>query len=206
MKVKINEKLECKEFPCLDINKDVYFIPRIDLDSEKIKLIMILEAMPQEAKDYVYSQKDPEYMKTLLQAFNDAGNNIESIQEIICKGIYITSAIKCAKIDYGVSANTIRNCSYILEEEIKQFPNIEVLMLMGDVAIKSFNYISKRTIDKKTIPKGSTYKIRKDKYYYNKIRVFPSYLPIGKNYLIEKAKRVMIAEDLGEALRIIKAY
>ena len=205
MTLKINENLKCDKLPCVDINKEGYHIPRINIDTNKIKLIMILEAMPLETKNYVYSHEEPEYMTTLLQAFNDAGEEVKSIQEILDLGIFITSAIKCAKIDYGVSANTIRNCSYILEEELKQFPKTEVLMLMGDVAIKSFNYISKRAINKSTIPKGSTYKIRKDKFYYSKIRVFPSYLPIGKNYLIEKAKREMIAEDLSEALKLIRA-
>jgi uracil-DNA glycosylase len=34
--------------------------------------------------------------------------------------------------------------------------------------------------------------------------LFPSYLQTGKNYLIEKAKRKMIAEDIKEAMEIIK--
>jgi len=34
-------------------------------------------------------------------------------------------------------------------------------------------------------------------------RVFPTYLQTGGNYLIEKSKRVMIAEDLKEAFEII---
>jgi uracil-DNA glycosylase len=75
---------------------------------------------------------------------------------------------------------------------------------MGDVAIKAFNYISKRQIGKNTIPAGSTYKIRKNEFYYQGKRVFPSYMQTGQNYLIEKSKREMIAEDLTEAIKIIK--
>lgn len=160
--------------------------------------------MPIDQRDYVYSQeKNPAFMSTLLQAFSDANSRVKSIEDILKRGIYLTTAIKCSKIGYSVSAKSIENCSFILEKEFKQFPNIEVVLLMGDVAIKSFNYISKRSIGKKTIPTGSTYKIRKDEFYYKNIRVFPSYLPIGQNYLIEKSKRKMIAEDLTNALKII---
>jgi len=38
------------------------------------------------------------------------------------------------------------------------FPNLKVYLLMGNVAIKVFNYISKRQIGKNTIPAGSTIK------------------------------------------------
>ncbi|WP_269852103.1 hypothetical protein [Methanosarcina horonobensis] len=76
-------------------------------------------------------------------------------------------------------------------------------MLMGDVAIKAFNYISKRLTGKNTTPSGSTYKIRKGQFFYNEKRVFPSYVQTGQNYLIEKSKRTMIAEDLAEAAKII---
>ena len=56
---------------------------------------------------------------------------------------------------------------------------------------------------KKVIPAGSTYKIRGEAYYLGDIRVFPSYTPAGKNFLIEKSKRKMVAEDIREALRCI---
>jgi len=34
--------------------------------------------------------------------------------------------------------------------------------------------------------------------------VFPSYTPTGKNYLIEKSKRKMIAEDIKAALEFLR--
>jgi uracil-DNA glycosylase len=71
---------------------------------------------------------------------------------------------------------------------------------MGDTAIKAMNYITKKNTAKRLIPSGSTYKIRKDKYLYKQLRVFPSYLQTGKSYLIEKFKRKMIAEDIKAAL------
>lgn len=38
----------------------------------------------------------------------------------------------------------IKTCSYLLEKELALFPNVKVYMLMGDVAIKAFNNISRR--------------------------------------------------------------
>jgi len=64
------------------------------------------------------------------------------------------------------------------------------------------NDIWKRQTGKKIIPAGSTYKIRGQKYYAGDKRVFPSYTPAGKNSLIEKSKRKMVAEDIREALKL----
>lgn len=196
--------IECKEFPCSDINKNGYLIPALDLNPEKIKVIMISEAPPENPEDYFYAPGEPFYLKTTTQAFHDAGMRVNSVQEILDLGFYLTTAIKCPKTQYRVSAATIKNCSVILEKELVLFPDIEVYMLMGDVAIKAFNDISKRQIGKNTIPAGSTYKIRRNRYYYQDRRVFPSYVQTGQNYLIEKSKREMIAEDLAEAIRIIR--
>jgi len=195
--------IKCKEFYCSEVNKSGYLVPAFDIDAKKIKVIMISEAPPENPKDYFYAPGEPFYLKTTLQAFRDAGMSVNSIQQILDLGFYLTTAIKCPKTQYGVSAATIKNCSLILEKELLLFPNIEVYMLMGDVAIKAFNYISKSQTGKNTIPTGSTYKIRKSEFYYQGRRVFPSYVQTGQNYLIEKSKREMIAEDLAEAIKLI---
>ena len=77
-------------------------------------------------------------------------------------------------------------------------------MLMGDAAIKSMNYIARRTGEKRVIPAGSTYKIRGAGYFFKGRRVFPSYLQAGPSFFIEKSKRRMIAEDISEALNLLK--
>lgn len=196
------ERIKCIGFPCSDINKNGYLMPAVELDPEKVKVIMISEAPPENPSDYFYAPGSPFYLRTTIQAFNDAGVPVSSIQEILDLGFYLTTAIKCTKKQYGVSARTVKNCSAVLEKELAVFPNIEVYMLMGDVAIKAFNYISKKLTGKNTVPTGSTYKLRKEMFFYNGKRVFPSYVQTGQNYLIEKSKRVMIAEDLAEAVRI----
>ncbi|MGB9927895.1 MAG: hypothetical protein ACPK85_05760 [Methanosarcina sp.] len=74
---------------------------------------------------------------------------------------------------------------------------------MEDIAIKVFNYIIKRQANNYIISTGFTYKIRKNQYYYQDKRVFPSYIQTGHKYLIEKSKRLMITEDLSQAIKII---
>lgn len=179
-------------------------MPSKDIDTEKFKAVMISEAPPANSEDYFYANGDPFYLRTTLQAFNDAEVSVKSLQDILDLGFYLTTAVKCSKTQYGISAATIKNCSFILKEEISLFPNLEIFMLMGDVAIKAFNYITKRESNKNIIPTGSTYKIRKNQFYYQDKRVFPSYLQTGQNYLIEKSKRKMIAEDISQAMKIVQ--
>ena len=87
--------------------------------------------------------------------------------------------------------------------EFDMFQRLRAIILNGDVAIKAVNQIARRKTKKRVIPVGSTYKLRQYKYYWNEIRVFPSYILTGKNFLIEKSKRQMISEDIRQAIQII---
>ena len=91
-----------------------------------------------------------------------------------------------------------------MEKELALFPNSKVLLLMGDVAIKSINYIAGRAGARRVIPAGSTYKLRGPEYSFRGLRVFPSYLQAGPSFYIEKSKRRMIAEDIAAALSLVK--
>lgn len=198
------EYTECKDFLCSDVNKSRYLVPAVEINPGKVKIVMISEAPPEDPHDYFYASGEPFYLRTTLQAFNEAGIPVNSVQDILDLGFYLTTAVKCSKMQCGVSAQSIKNCSIVLEKELALFPNIKAYMLMGDVAIKAFNYISKRLSGKNIVPAGSTYKIRKEKFFYNGKRIFPSYVQTGQNYLIEKSKRIMIAEDLSEAVKILE--
>jgi uracil-DNA glycosylase len=92
----------------------------------------------------------------------------------------------------------------LLEKELALFPNVKVLMLMGDVAIRAINYIARGAGEGRVIPAGSTYKIRGQEYFFRGKRAFPSYLQAGPSFFIEKSKRRMIAEDISAALRLVK--
>lgn len=132
------------------------------------------------------------------------GAEVSSIQDILDLGVYLTTAVKCGKAGYGIKAATIRECSFILEQELALFPNVKVFLLMGDVAIKAINAIARRAGEGRVIPAGSTYKIRGPEYHFRGRRALPSYLQAGPSFFIEKSKRRMIAEDIATALDLLK--
>lgn len=188
--------LHCPNFPCSDVKHDRFLVPAINLKPESISIVLISEAAPDNPADYYYAKGDPLFRQTTVQAFNDAGANVSSIKDLLDRGIYLTTAVKCGKTGYGIQSATIRECSRLLEKELALFPNAKVLLLMGDVAIKALNSIAR------TIPAGATYKLRGKPYFFRGLRVFPSYLQAGPSFFIEKSKRRMIAEDLAAALAL----
>jgi uracil-DNA glycosylase len=203
--MRVSECLRCKDFPCKNVNKSSYVIPEIDVNPSKVEMVMISESAPKDLSDYYYASGAPLFEQTTVQAFKDAGLEVDSINDLLNRGIYFTTAIKCGKIGYSIKATEIKECSEILEKELDLFPGIKVIMLMGDVPIKALNYISRRRFGKKAIPAGSTYKIRKQNYSYDGKRVFPSYLQAGPAFFIEKSKRRMIKEDIKNALEVLKS-
>lgn len=199
----VNKCVGCTQFPCADVKHECYLIPNIEVKPREISIIMISEAAPENPGDYYYAKGEPLFQRTTVQAFNDAGAEAKTIQDLLNRGVYLTTAVKCGKTGYGIKAGTIEECSLILEKELALFPNVEVFMLMGDVAIKAINYIAKRGGEGRVIPAGSTYKIRGQKYFFRGKRVFPSYLQAGPSFFIEKSKRRMIAEDIAAALGLV---
>jgi len=201
--MRVSQCVGCRAFPCSDVKHDCYVVPSVTVKPETISIVMVSEAAPENADDYYYTKGNSLFQQTTVQAFNDAGANVSSVKDIVDRGVYLTTAVKCGKTGYGIKADTIRECSLLLEKELLSFPNAKVLMLMGDVAIKALNYIAQRVEEKRVIPAGSTYKIRGQKYFFHGMRVFPSYLQAGPSFFIEKSKRRMIAEDIGAALRLV---
>lgn len=201
--MKVHEQIGCKDFPCEDVNHDCYLLPEIDIDAEKISLVMISEAAPPDSKDYYYTAGNPLFQQNTVQAFGLAGVEVSSIQDLLKMGMYFTTAVKCGKTGYGIKTATIKACSFILEKELDLFPYVKVYLLMGDVAIKGVNYISMREGAGRAIPAGSTYKIRGGAYTFRGKRAFPSYLQVGPSFGIEKSKQKMIAEDIVNAMKLL---
>lgn len=202
--MKISECIKCSRFSCNDVAHQSYLVPGIDIEPDKISTILISEAAPANPDDYYYASGDPLFQQTTVQAFKDAGASVESIQDILGMGVYLTTAVKCGKTGYLIKTSTIEECSLILEQELAMFPNVRVFLLMGDVAIKSINTIALKAGEKRVIPAGSTYKIRNQAYYFRGKRALPSYLQAGSSFFIEKSKRKVIAEDIATALHLIK--
>ena len=201
--MRINECVGCKRFPCNDVRQECYIVPGIEIDPQSISVVLISESAPADLVNDYYAPGDPLFARTTLLAFSDAGVQASSIYELVERGVYFTTAVKCGKTGYGIQKATIIECSKILEQELDLFPNGRAYLLMGDVAIQAVNEISRRAGRGRVIPPGSTYKIRGSEYYFRGARTFPSYLQAGPSFGIEKSKRKMIAEDIAAAMGVI---
>lgn len=175
----------------------------IDINPEEIKAILINEVVPAYPENDFYGAEDAAYMETTIPLFQKAGINVTTIQEILAHGIYITNAIKTPKTESAVEKESIERSLPYLEKELALFPNVQVIMLMGDIAKKCFNRITKKATKKNAVPAVSTYKLRKSELFYDGIRIMPSYIMTGKNILIEKSKVQMASEDLATTFEII---
>ena len=195
----IKKELETK----VGIASDIY-LNDIDIDPLTIKAIMINEVVPSDPVQDFYGAPDADYLKTTIPLLQGAGTAVSSIQDILQLGIYITNAVKAPKTEYVIDKSSIENSLPYLEAELSLFPNIKVIMLMGDVAKKAFNMITKKATKKNAVPAVSTYKLRSSEIYYEGIRVMPSYIMTGGNILIEKSKVTMATKDIAAMLEIIK--
>lgn len=195
----IQNELEAK----VGITNSIY-LNNIEIDPLTIKAIMINEVVPSDALQNFYGVPDADYLKTTIPLFQGAGAEVKSIQDILQMGIYITNAVKTPKTKYAIEKNSIQDSLPYLEAELSLFPNVKVIMLMGDVAKKAFNMITKKATKKNVVPTVSTYKLRTTEIYYKGIRVMPSYIMTGGNILIEKSKVAMATEDIATMLEIIK--
>lgn len=196
------DSVRCATLPCAEVNHAGYAVPGIDIVPARVRIVLISETAPADPADGYYASGDPLFARTTIQAFRDAGAQVEAMADILALGVYLTSAVKCAKVGYAVPTAAIRECSLLLEREIGLFPDVRAWLLMGDVAIQAINAIARRAGHPRVIPAGSTYKIRGADFRFSGARAFPSYLQAGPSFFIEKSKRKMIAEDIAEALKV----
>jgi hypothetical protein len=202
--MRVCDHVACHDFPCLDVKHESYLSPDVSLVAEDISIVLISEAAPAERADYYYAGGDPLFARTTVQAFQDAGLIVSTVDDILDLGVYLTTAVKCAKTAYGINTATINSCSFLLEQELALFPNVKALLLMGDVAIKAVNAVARRRGRGRVVPAGSTYKIRGAEFTFGLARAFPSYLQAGPSFWIEKSKRRMIAEDIAAAVQLAR--
>ena len=181
--------------------------PDCDLDTKNIKAIMINEVVPKNPDDWFYSETgEAENRSNALGLFVGAGIPVHKMSDILDLGIYITSALKTPKEGYTADPEAIKAQLPLLEAELALFPNLTLIMLMGDVAIKMVNMIAKAKIKKNACPTGAAGRRRHwadESFYWDGIRVFPSYIMTGKNLLIEPFKRDTIMEDIRRMMEII---
>lgn len=191
------------ELESLPFEKSNMQFCNVDVDQEKVRAIMINEVVPADPKQDFYGADDAAYLETAIPLFQKAGIHVNSISDILNLGVYITNAVKVPKAGYTISREQIEESLPFLEKELSLFPNVKVVMLMGDVAKKAFNMISKKTTRKNAVPGVSTYKLRNSEIYHEGIRIMPSYIMTGQNILIEKSKFEMAAEDISVMVKMI---
>ncbi|NLG26467.1 MAG: uracil-DNA glycosylase [Chloroflexi bacterium] len=198
-----DQVVRCQSFPCTDVRHAGYQVPDIEIVPEAVRIVLISESAPARREDGYYQGAEALFAQTTVQAFRDAGAQVDALADILGLGVYLTSAVKCAKTGYGIATDTVAECSRLLEQELAPFTGVRAWLLMGDVAIKAVNAIAKRHGEPRVIPAGATYKLRGAAYTWRGARAFPSYLQAGPSYFIEKSKRQMIAEDIAAALRLL---
>lgn len=175
----------------------------VEVDPASIRAVMINEVVPEDPAQDFYGASGEMYLSTTLPLFQKAGLMVDGIGEILEKGIYITNAVKTPKAGYTIEKESMEQSLAWLENELSLFPNIKVIMLMGDVAKKMVNQIARKTAKRNPIPAGATYKLRSTPFYWGDIRVMPSYIMTGGNILIEKSKAAMVTEDITVMLELI---
>ncbi len=168
-----------------------------------VHVVMINEVVPKDPRQDFYGGPGAPYAESAVALFQLAGVDVSSVFELLDRGIYLTNAVKYPKTGYAVETSAIEQSLPLLEEELSRFPNLRVVMLMGDVAKKSFNMLAKKQTGKNCIPSGATYKLRAGEFYFGNMRVIPSYIMTGGNLLIEKSKTQMITEDIKKMMKII---
>lgn len=195
----IKQELEARLGPAGDLQ-----LNDIDIDPALIRAIMINEVVPGDPAQDFYGSSGEQYLSTAIPLFQKAGLPVEGIQDILDMGVYITNAVKTPKAAYAVEKASLEGSLPWLEAELALFPQVKVIMLMGDVAKKMYNQIARKTVRKNVIPSGATYKLRTTPFYHGDMRVIPSYIMTGGNVLIEKSKAAMVAQDIATMAEIIK--
>ena len=176
----------------------------LEIDPLKVQAVMLNEAAPADPAQDFYGGSGADYLSTTIPLFQKAGLEVNRIQEILELGVYLTNVVKTPKSAYAIEKSCFENSLPFLEKELELFPNVKVILLMGDVAKKAFNRIAKKATGKNVIPSAATYKLRNSEFYYGTIRVIPSYIMTGGNILIEKSKFAMAAEDIAAMAKIIR--
>lgn len=187
---------------CAGIRPEFRLNPVVHPAPDSVSIILVSEAVPASPEDDYDGGPAALFARTTVLAFQDAGAPVKSISDVVLLGVYLTSAVKCPKLGYGLKPATIDACSRLLEQELAPFNNARAILLMGDVAIRALNAIARRAGEPRVIPPISTYKLRGQAFHFRGMRVFPSYLQAGPSFFIEKSKRRMIAEDIAAALRL----
>lgn len=92
--MQLSQNIKCDTFPCADVNHASYILPGIEIIPENIFIILISESATADTADYYYAPGNPLFQQTTIQAFQDAGIKVSTIQDILHLGVYLTTALQ----------------------------------------------------------------------------------------------------------------
>ncbi len=196
------DQIRCIDFPCTDVRHAGTIQPVLPARLDHIRVMMISAAPPADRTKSGRPDLDPLICHETLDAFVAAGYDVATVADIRNLGVYVTTAVKCPKLGFGLKPETIANCSRMLESEIAMFPNLRSILLMGNTAIKAINEIAVRLQGDLVIPNGSSYKVKGHEYHLGDISLFPSYPETGRNLSVEGDRHEIIAVDIRNAIEV----
>ncbi len=192
----------CFDFTCRDVRHDGYSHPDLPARRDHIRVVMILGAPPSDRTNPLDGPERSPARFHAFQSFRDAGYDVTSMDDIRNLGVYVTPAVKCPKLGYGLKPETITSCSFLLDAELEMFPNLRSILLMGDTAIRAINEVAGRRYGYPVIPTGSAHKVKGHEYRLGDISLFPSYPQTGRDVSVESDHQEVIAVDIRNAITI----
>lgn len=166
------------------------------LDCGAVRLLLLTDGYPPDPHEhYTFSDANTLAWQNTQEVLAALGVQAASFGEVLERGILIVPSLD-GVAPPKVTPAQIASAGDRLETLLGLLPNLAAVGLMGDVAIATFNHMHKRLTGTRLIPAGSTYKLRRKDYFWGNVQVFPSYLYTGKSYVIERSKRMMIADDM----------
>lgn len=181
-----------------EVHKSTYsvFDQQFRLDLNAVRLLLLTDGYPPDPNQhYIFSNPDTLAWHNSREVLSALGVDAHSFQEVLDRGILIVPSLD-GVVPPKVSPPEIASAAERLKALLGLLPNLTAIGLMGDVAIATFNQMHKGLSGTRLIPAGSTYKLRRQDFFWGDVQVFPSYLYTGKSYVIERSKRQMVAEDM----------
>jgi hypothetical protein len=195
-----SDHIHCPDFPCSDVQHENFSVPGINLQPDQVRIVMICEAAPADRGDDFYATPAGLFAQTTVKAFNFAGVQAASIQDLLAEGIYCTSAVKCSKVGERLKKKTVQRCSRLLERELALFPNVKAYLLMGDTALNAFKALLERAGEGEIIPDQAIFHLRGQKLTFQGKRIQPTYLHTMQSFFTEKVKQAAVRDDIRRAL------
>jgi len=80
-------------------------------------MIMISEVVPENPQDYFFysCNSNAAFMSTTIPVFNESGVSVNTIDDIVGKGLYITTTSKIPKEGYIIPTEIIKKSSLFVE-------------------------------------------------------------------------------------------